>query len=67
MSLRLLEKETNNMELVRWELSLGIVKGILFGVRQYSFQSQDKEVYEEDVVLYVGMIQIVLTLIYAKQ
>lgn len=55
------------MELVRWELSLGLVKGILFGVRQYSFQSQDKEVYEEDVVLYIGMIQVVLTLIYAKQ
>lgn len=55
------------MELVRWELSLGLVKGLLFGVRQYSFQSEDKEVYEEDVVLYLGMCQVVLTLIYAKQ
>ena len=55
------------MELVRWELSIGIVKGILFGIRQYSFQSQDKEVYEEDVVLYLGIAQVVLTLVYVKQ
>tara|TARA_R110000737_G_scaffold236826_1_gene249245 strand:+ start:165 stop:320 length:156 start_codon:yes stop_codon:yes gene_type:complete len=50
------------MELVRFEITAGIFPGILFGIREYNFIQEDVE--EKDIVLYFGMIQITLTLIY---
>ena len=51
-----------DMELVRFEITAGIFPGILFGIREYNFIQEDVE--EKDIVLYFGMIQITLTLIY---
>lgn len=53
-----------NMELVRYEINVGIIPGILFGIREYHFIEDD--VKEKDIVLYFGMAQITLTLIYNK-
>ena len=50
------------MELVRRELRVGILPGVLFGFREYHFESED--VKETDFVLYVGMFQIILTVVY---
>ena len=55
------------MELVRYEIKVGLVKGVLFGIREYDFYDKQQEVAEKDVVLYLGMIQLVLTFIYAKR
>mgnify|MGYP001626608655 CR=1 FL=1 len=55
------------MELVRYELKVGLVKGIVFGIREYDFYDREQEVAEKDVVLYLGMIQLVLTFVYAKK
>lgn len=52
------------MELVRYEINVGIIPGILFGIREYHFIEDD--VKEKDIVLYFGMAQITLTLIYNK-
>ena len=52
------------MNLVRYELKVGFFKGLLFGIRHYTFN--DIEMYEEDIVLYIGIFQIILTLIYEK-
>ena len=54
------------MELVRWILSVGLVKGLVFGIRPYEFRSKEEDVYEVDHVLYLGFIQIILTTIYAE-
>tara|TARA_R110000764_G_scaffold6632_2_gene24679 strand:+ start:580 stop:738 length:159 start_codon:yes stop_codon:yes gene_type:complete len=52
------------MKLSRYEISIGLFKGILFGVREYDFKNED--VVEKEIVLYLGMFQLVLTLIYNK-
>jgi len=52
------------MKLIRYEIKAGFFKGFLFGVRHYHFY--DEEIYEEDIVLYIGIFQIILTLIYQK-
>tara|TARA_R110000765_G_scaffold125415_2_gene222975 strand:+ start:868 stop:1026 length:159 start_codon:yes stop_codon:yes gene_type:complete len=52
------------MELTRYEISIGIFKGVLFGIREYDFEGED--IREKEVVLYLGMFQVVLTLIYNK-
>ena len=50
------------MELTRYEIRAGIVPGLLFGVREYDFESED--VREKDIVIYLGMFQVIITLIY---
>ena len=52
------------MNLVRWELKIGMVKGLVFGVRPYEFEGE--QTYEVDHVVYVGIFQIILTMIYEK-
>jgi len=52
------------MKLVRKELRVGIFPGVLFGFREYNFESED--VREKDFVLYIGMVQIILTVVYNK-
>ena len=47
------------MELLRYEVKAGVFKGILFGVRHYPFD--DIEIYEEDIVIYFGIFQLVIT------
>ena len=54
----------SDMNLLRWELKLGIVKGLVFGVRPYEFEGE--QTYEVDHVVYVGIFQIILTMIYEK-
>lgn len=54
------------MSLVRWILSVGLVKGLVFGIRPYEFWSKEEDVYEVDHVLYLGFIQVILTTIYAE-
>ncbi len=62
------------MKLARWELKVGFFKGLLLGMRHYYFKgtadSQDGEeveVMEEDIVVYLGVLQIVITLIRIKE
>ena len=43
------------MKLVKWELKIGFFKGLLLGMRHYYFKSKDEEVFEEDVVIYIGV------------
>jgi len=50
------------MELTRYEVRAGVFPGLLFGIREYDFESED--VREKDIVLYIGMFQIIVTLIY---
>jgi len=50
------------MKLQRWELKIGIVKGLVLGVRPYEYISE--EVYEVDHVLYLGIFQVIFTMIY---
>lgn len=50
------------MKLQRIELSVGFVKGLVFGIRPYEFKGDG--VYEVDHVLYLGVINIILTAIY---
>jgi len=57
------------MNLVQWTLSLGLVKGLVFGMRPYEFYSEEKQgqkVYEVDHVLYLGFFQLILTTVYAE-
>jgi hypothetical protein len=56
-------KQTD-MNLLRWELKIGMVKGLVFGVRPYEFEGE--ETYEIDHVVYIGIFQIILTMIYEK-
>jgi hypothetical protein len=51
------------MKLQRWELKIGIVKGLVFGVRPYEFKGEG--VYEVDHVLYLGIFQVIFTTVYA--
>ena len=53
------------MKLSRFEIKLGFFPGILFGIRNYEFRN--KKVRETDIVIYFGMIQLIITLIYNKQ
>ena len=46
------------MNLVRYELKLGIVKGLVFGLRPYEFEGE--QTYEVDHVVYLGIFQIIL-------
>ena len=52
------------MKLQGWELKIGIVKGLVFGIRPYEFEGEG--VYEVDHVLYLGIFQIIFTMIYEK-
>lgn len=52
------------MKLQRWELKIGIVKGLVFGIRPYEFRGED--IYEVDHVLYLGIFQIIFTTLYAE-
>ena len=62
------------MKLARWELKIGFFKGLLLGMRHYYFMGtgdietgEEVEIMEEDVVVYLGVLQIVVTLIYIKE
>jgi hypothetical protein len=50
--------------MIAWSLTVGLVKGLVFGMRPYEFRGE--EVYEVDHVLYLGVIQITLTTIYER-
>lgn len=52
------------MKLARIELRVGLFKGLLIGMREYDFESEG--VVEKDAVLYLGMFQLIVTLIYNK-
>jgi len=52
------------MRLLGYEIRLGVFKGVLFGIRHYPFE--DLEIYEEDIVIYFGIFQLVITRIYQK-
>jgi len=56
--------KTSDMNLVRWELKIGMVKGLVFGVRPYEFEGE--QTYEVDHVVYIGIFQLILTMIYEK-
>lgn len=53
------------MGLARIEFRVGLFKGLLVGMREYDFQSED--VVEKDIVIYLGMVQLIVTLIYNKK
>ena len=50
------------MELTRIEFRVGLFRGLLIGMREYDFESED--VIEKDIVFYLGMVQLIITLIY---
>lgn len=50
------------MRLNRYEVKAGFFKGLLIGIRHYPFY--DDDIYEEDIVIYLGMIQLIITRIY---
>lgn len=50
------------MDLVRFELKLGLIKGIVLGVYHEDFH--DEGVFERDVNLCLGVILLRLTMIY---
>jgi hypothetical protein len=50
------------MDLIRFELSLGFMKGIVLGIYQEDFY--DEDVFERDVNLCLGMVFIRLTMVY---
>ena len=52
------------MELLSYQIKVGFFKGVLFGIRHYAFE--DEEIYEEDIVLYFGLFQLIITRIYRK-
>ena len=54
------------MKLARWELKIGFFKGLLLGMRHYYFMGKGEDVMEEDIVVYLGVLQIVITLIRVK-
>lgn len=52
-------------QLMYYEVKLGMMPGVLFGIREYNFKTEATQ--EKDVVLYFGIFQIILTLVYNKQ
>ena len=52
------------MKLLAWEFKIGLVKGLVFGIRPYEYIGE--EVYEVDHVLYLGIFQRTITMIYEK-
>ena len=54
------------MELVRYEISVGLIKGILIGMREYDYKGQidGHDVVEKDITFYLGMCKLTITLIY---
>lgn len=50
------------MELLGWEIKMGFFKGLCLGIRHYNFTTE--ETYEKDVVVYLGIFQIIITRIY---
>ena len=52
------------MQLVKYEVKTGVFKGILFGIREYDFEGES--VREKDIVVYLGIFQVILTLVYNK-
>ena len=50
------------MKLVRFEIKLSLVKGILVGIKQEDFIEED--VIEKDIELYFGIFRLTITLIY---
>mgnify|MGYP006897107235 FL=1 len=50
--------------MIAWTLTVGLVKGLVFGIRPYEFLGE--EVYEVDHVLYLGIFSITLTTIYER-
>ena len=52
------------MELLSYQIKVGFFKGVLFGIRHYPFE--DEETFEEDIVLYFGLFQLIITRIYRK-
>jgi len=52
------------MRLKGYEIRLGVFKGLLFGIRHYPFE--DSEIYEQDIVIYFGIFQLIITSIYQK-
>ncbi len=53
------------MKLIRYEIRLGLFKGLALGIRHYPFE--DEDMYEEDVVIMIGIFQIIITKIYQKE
>jgi hypothetical protein len=51
----------NNKQKLGWEITIGVIPGILFGVRSYI------EPTREDHVLYIGFIDICLTNYYEDE
>jgi hypothetical protein len=54
------------MQLTRWEITLGLFNGILFGYRQYFNESQAYGSYAIEHVLYLGIFDICLTMYYEE-
>ena len=52
------------MKLLRYEIKAGFFKGVLFGIRHYPFE--DEQICEEDIVIYFGIFQLIITKIYRK-
>lgn len=50
--------------MIAWTLTVGLVKGLVFGIRPYEFAGE--EVYEIDHVLYLGIFHITYTTIYER-
>jgi len=50
------------VRLTRYEIKIGFFKGLLIGIRHYPFY--DNNIYEEDIVIYLGITQIIITRIY---
>ena len=55
----------NMKELMFYEVKLGMMPGVLFGMREYKFKTD--LTLEKDVVVYFGMFQLILTLVYKIQ
>lgn len=52
-------------ELMYYEVKLGMMPGVLFGMREYKFKTD--LTLEKDVVVYFGIFQLILTLVYKTQ
>ena len=49
------------MKTIDWELKVGLFKGLLLGVRHYYRSDESGDYKEEDIVIYIGMVQVSLT------
>jgi len=49
------------MKTIDWELKVGLFKGLLLGVRHYYRSDESGDYKEEDIVIYIGMVQVILT------